>query len=84
MTATMSKKKAPKVDPPPATPKPAPKSAKKPRGPILHMRVPVEVEAALLAYIAAQDAPPDRTAVGLAALRAFLAVRGFLKPPRPA
>lgn len=54
------------------------------RGPVLFLRLPEETEAAILAYIAAQDVPPDKTAVGLAAIHEFLAKRGFWPPKRGA
>lgn len=60
-----------------AEPEPKPRR----RRPVLQITMPEDVEAGLTAYIAAQDAPPDRTAVGLAALKAFLSARGFWPPP---
>jgi len=44
--------------------------------------VPDEVEAAVAAYQRAQDAPPTLTAVVEAALREYLAHRGFGAPKR--
>jgi len=49
----------------------------KDRGPVLYLRLSDDDEAALTGYIAAQEVPPDRTAVGLTALRQFLGRHGF-------
>lgn len=57
----------------------ASKPAKK-RGPVLFMTLDAETEAALVAYIAAQEVEPDRSAVGIKALRLFLSERKYLKP----
>jgi hypothetical protein len=58
-----------------------PQDAKPAKPPILYLRLLPSDEAALQDYIHAQDTPPDRTAVGLRALRAFLRERGYLKDP---
>jgi hypothetical protein len=58
-----------------------PKSSTPPREKILAMRLPVEVEAALAAFIAGQKFPPTATAVGLRALEDFLRKEGFYPPP---
>jgi rRNA pseudouridine-1189 N-methylase Emg1 (Nep1/Mra1 family) len=69
MLAVMSKKKAPAGE-------------KKPKPPVLYLRVSEEHEAALQAFISAQRIKPDRTAVGLTALEELLAKEGFW-PPKP-
>ncbi len=56
--------------------KPAKKPAKK-RGPVLFITMDEGTDAELHAYLAAQDVAPDRSAVGLKALREFLVSRGF-------
>jgi hypothetical protein len=48
---------------------------------MLLLRLDEDTVAALTAYLASLEVPPERTAVGLAALRKFLAERGF--PPKP-
>lgn len=60
----------------------APKETAKPTPPVLYLRLTAADEAALQAYIEAQDTPPDRTAVGLRAVRSFLTERGFLTPTK--
>lgn len=62
-------------------PKKPPKPAKEPK-PVLYLRLTDEDESTLQEYIAAQDAPPDRQAVGLAALREFFQRRGYPKPTK--
>lgn len=59
-----------------------PKPVSKPRGPVLFIRLDGDTEAALVAFIAAQDVEPDRSAVGLKALRGFLRERGFYPPKK--
>lgn len=53
------------------------KKASKDRGPVLYLRLDDETEASLQAFIAAQRVEPDRTAVGLKALREFLSREGY-------
>jgi len=60
--------------------KPAKKTSPKKRGPVLFVTMDEQTDAELQAYIAAQDVGPDRSAVGLKALREFLVSRGFRKP----
>jgi hypothetical protein len=60
-------------------PKKKPAPEKKPQ-PVLFLRLDAATEAALVGYINSQEAPPDRTAVGLAALRQFLTRHGFWPP----
>jgi hypothetical protein len=55
-------------------------AAEKGKPPVLYLRITPDDEAALQAYIDAQDTPPDRTAVGLRALRQFLESRGYRHP----
>ena len=50
------------------------------RGPVLNLRLGAEREAAVAAFIAAQKVPPDKSAVVLAALDAFLRDEGFWPP----
>ena len=56
------------------------------RGPVLFVRMPDYLEAALQSFIAAQIVPPDRTAVAVAALEDFFRKHGHLPavapPPR--
>jgi len=52
------------------------------RGAVLFIRLDADTEAALVAYIAAQDVEPDRSAVGKKALHEFLSKRGHW-PPKP-
>ena len=49
---------------------------------VLFIRLDADTEAALVAYIAAQDVEPDRSAVGKKALHEFLSKRGHW-PPKP-
>jgi len=72
MTDTMPRKPKPQSRPE----QPASKS----RGPTVMIRPDPQTEAELVAYINAQDVAPDRSAVGLKALREFLVSRGFRKP----
>ena len=62
--------------------KPAPNPAKGGKPPVLYIRPTHAHEAALQAYIAAQDTPPERTTVAVRALEHFLEARGFW-PPKP-
>ncbi|MGI8826559.1 MAG: hypothetical protein ACR2JC_13095 [Chloroflexota bacterium] len=47
------------------------------------MSMPGELEQALNAYVGDHEAPPAVTSVVEAALRQFLAERGYLRPSRP-
>lgn len=62
-----------------------PKKVGKPKEPtpVLYLRLTPEHDAAIQEYIARQKAKPDRQAVGLAALEAFLEAEG-LWPPKGA
>lgn len=56
---------------------------RKPKNPgMLLLRLDDETTAALAAYINSFEVKPERTAVGLAALRQFLAERGHLPKPK--
>ena len=55
-----------------------PKGQPTERGPVLYMRLTLEDEAALQAFIAAQIVPPERPAVGLKGLRELLRREGYL------
>ena len=57
------------------------KSKGKPRGPVLFIRVDEATEAQLVAFMKAQRVEPDRSAVGLTALREFLEREGFRPKP---
>ncbi len=64
---------------PPPKKKPG-RVGRKPKNPgMLMLRLDADTVAALEAYIVAQEVPPERTAVGLTALRRFLSDKGFLK-----
>ena len=52
----------------------------KARGPVLFLRMPDYLEAALQAFIDAQLVPPDRTAVAVAALEGYFRKHGYLPP----
>lgn len=62
------------------TRKSVPSKPAKKRGPVLFITLDDETEAGLVAYIASHEVPPDRSAVGLVALRQFLTERKYLKP----
>jgi hypothetical protein len=63
-------------------PKKKPGEGKKLKNPdILFIRMDLATQAALAAFIADQEVPPERPAVGLIALQKFLAERGYLKLP---
>lgn len=57
--------------------KPKVNKSAKDRGPVLYLRMTDADEQGLEAYIAAQEVPPDKNAVGLTALRQFLGRHGF-------
>jgi hypothetical protein len=57
---------------------------KKPRGPVLFIQLTAAEEAALQAYLASLDIPPDRSAVGRRGLHELLAKRGFWPYTPPA
>lgn len=61
--------------------------AKKPKRdkesvPVVYLRLDDDTDTALRAYIAAQEVPPDRAAVGMTALRQFLAKHGVYPPKK--
>lgn len=65
-------------------PKKKPASKRQPNPNVIFLTLDDETAQALVAYIDAQEVPPERTTVALTALRQFLAAKGFLKlPPRP-
>lgn len=51
------------------------------KAPVLYIRLSPPLDAALAAYIDRQKAKPDRQAVGVAALEAFLQSEGLWPPP---
>lgn len=61
-----------------------PKSQKPPKRKrdVLFISLDSETEACLVAFIASQVVEPDRSAVGLKALREFLGKQGYW-PPKP-
>jgi hypothetical protein len=69
---------------PPGRPRKTEQPAPDAKVPILYLRLPAELEAALQQFIAAQRIKPDRTAVGLTALEELLAKEGFWPPGSPA
>ena len=73
MLATVSKRK----------PGPKPSADKPARGPVLYVRMPDELEAAMQAFIQAQIIQPDRTAVAVKAIEELLSRHGHW-PPKPA
>jgi hypothetical protein len=60
--------------------KPAKKTPPKKRGPVLFITMDDQTDAELQAFITAQRVGPDRSSVGLVALREFLVREGFRKP----
>jgi hypothetical protein len=71
--AVMAKKKS---DPPKPPAKPAGR-----KRPVLFVTLDDATERQLVAFIGRQRVPPDRSSVGLAALREFLQREGFWPPP---
>lgn len=61
-------------------PKPKRPRGTYPNGPVLFLRMPDYLEAALQAFIDAQLVPPDRTAVAVAALEGYFRKHGYLPP----
>lgn len=62
---------------------PQPAKTSKRRGPVLFISLDANTEASLVAFISSQVVEPDRSAVGLKALREFLAKQGYWPPPKP-
>ncbi len=59
-----------------------PKKKPKDTAPVIYLRLDDGTYSALLAYIGAQETPPDKTTVGLVALRQFLSKHGHYPPKR--
>lgn len=68
MLCKMEKKKSARV------------SKSKAAGAVLSMRLDLETEGALLRFISSQRVPPDKTSVGIMAIREFLQREGFWPP----
>ena len=71
MIASMGKQKPQKPDPDPGKPPP------------LFVRIDRPLHEAIQAFIAAQEVPPDRTAVVVTALQQFLARHGLWPAAKP-
>lgn len=58
----------------------APKKKLKDTAPVVYLRLDDGTYRALLSYIGSQETPPDKTTVGLVALRQFLTKHGHYPP----